>query len=136
MTSDVGVECEEPPSVDWDLVLQAWEPLAQDAGVGEWIVSPGVMPAFVFSEEMEAFYRALSEAGVMVPFDWGAWMDAVGRSVEETPGALDGADAETLRRLLVAHVRTDRFSEGHLAAVIGNGLIGRILDRARELASR
>ena len=119
--------------MDWQLVVDAWEPFERGAGTGEWIIEPGVFPAFVFSDELMRFRSALSEAGVMVPFDWTGWLDEEGRAIHETPGGVESADLETLRKLLVAHVRNDRFTEGHLAGAVQDGHIGRIVSRVREL---
>jgi Family of unknown function (DUF6508) len=51
----------------------------------------------------------------------------------QDPALLAQADLLTLRKLLTAHVRQDRFIEGHLAQMLENGHISAILRRLREL---
>jgi O-acetyl-ADP-ribose deacetylase len=51
----------------------------------------------------------------------------------DDPKAIAGADLLTLRKLLTAHVRGDRFTEGHLAAVLEKGHILAILKRLEQI---
>ena len=46
---------------------------------------------------------------------------------------LSKANLQTLRKLLTAHVRADRFTEGHLAAMFESGHMTMILKRIAEI---
>jgi hypothetical protein len=52
------------------------------------------------------------------------------------PVLVSKASLQTLRKLLIAHVRTDRFSEGHLSAMFESGHIAMILKRMAEIHLR
>ena len=47
---------------------------------------------------------------------------------------LDGADMETLRKLVTAMARADRFNDGTMSRLCADGTIERILNRLDELA--
>ena len=99
---------------------------------GTWQSPPGQIPCFDFSESVSEFHQALYDNGWIVPFDWGAWHESAQEYVEN-PGKIESADAETIQKLFMTHVRMDRFCEGHLAAMFENGHIVHLLRRLREL---
>jgi hypothetical protein len=63
---------------------------------------------------------------------WAGWRDEAMRFVEDAR-ALKDADELTLRRLLTAHARAERFSEGHFIEMFRSGHITAILRRLKEL---
>ncbi|MBI2373932.1 MAG: ADP-ribosylglycohydrolase family protein [Deltaproteobacteria bacterium] len=85
--------------------------------------------------ELEELTDALRDANLIQPFDWPSWQDEAIRYFER-PEILDGADLRTVTRLLTLHVRKDRFSEGHFAAMLDNGHVQAILRRLRVLLGR
>lgn len=105
---------------------------SQDFIPGEWIEKQGFFPHFSYSPEVLAFIRALYEQNFVLTFDWFNWSETATK-YQENPQALNSADLLTLRKLLTAHVRADRFTEGHLAAVLQSGHIVAILKRVRQL---
>ena len=131
-----------PPASDlnWGAVL-AWLPrltaASFQAGVwtGDEEDAPSVrtLPFVQFSDETEAFVSCLYEEQVVAGFDWGAWVARRGRALSEDPEQLSGATLEECRMLLAAHVRADRFVEGHLLEVLENGQIVAVLTRVAEL---
>jgi hypothetical protein len=80
------------------------------------------------------FIKALSTNGFIQPFDWMNWWE--GEQLVNNPALLKKASQQTLRKLLTAHVRADRFSEGHLAAMFEAGHIVMILKRLAEIHLR
>jgi hypothetical protein len=97
--------------------------------VGAW----GDMPSVVSTETARSFMKCVYDSGLMLDgFDWQAWQ-------EEAIGYLDyrirleTADLDTVRRLLTAHLRADRFAEGHYDALLENGFFRDLLERAAIL---
>jgi hypothetical protein len=90
------------------------------------------MPYFAYSPAVEQFVAALYAQGLIVKFDWGAWCDS-GNVYMEDPEHLAQADLLTLRKLLTAHVRQDRFIEGHLAQMFESGHTAAILPRLQAI---
>lgn len=99
---------------------------------GEWHQSEGQFPFFSHSREVVSFVQTPYDQNVLIRFDWMSWGEEAERYQEE-PGALETADLLTLRKLLTAHVRADRLSEGHLANVLESGHITDILRRMKQM---
>lgn len=74
----------------------------------------------------------LYEQKIIIVFDWTSWGDEVKRYQAE-PEALARANLLTLRKLLTAHIRADRFVEGRLASVLESGHIAAILRRLKQI---
>jgi hypothetical protein len=77
--------------------------------------------------------REAHRGGLVSSFDWPSWMISRGRRLTGDHDAIAQATLEECRRLLVVHIRRDRFVEGHLEASIQNGEVPAILRRAGEL---
>lgn len=91
------------------------------------------LPRFRFDETARGFIQALYDHGwIATDFDWRDWMDTA-QEITETPGAIEAADAETIRKLLTTHVRYDRFCYDHLAAIFAEGQVVRLLQRLRAI---
>ena len=104
----------------------------QDYQFGRWVEQEGQFPYFSFSPEVEEFIDTLHKQGIIIPFDWRSW-SAEAERYQRDPAALEAADLMTLRKLLTAHVRADRFMEGHLANVLESGHIIAILRRFKQI---
>lgn len=98
-----------------------------DFSPGEWITHEGSLPYFDYTIKVIDFIETLSGNGFIQPFDWMIWRE--GERLVDHPELLRRANLQTLRKLLTAHVRVDRFSEGHLAAMFESGPIAMILKR-------
>ena len=111
-------------------------PLFEQPGVvfGEWQTPQGQMPYYAPSRQVLDFVQALYDEHLIVVFDWGAWQEEVER-YRSDPQALAEADLLTVRKLLTAHVRKDRFVEGHLGSVFESGHMTAILRRMREIVA-
>jgi len=105
-----------------------------DYSYGEWFKpkNPHEWPHYTQSAEVREFVRILSQEGIVSPFNWVNWQDEAVRLYED-PHTLETADLDTLRRLLTLHIRKDRYSEGHLAAMLKEGHIIAILRRMAAL---
>jgi len=88
---------------------------------------PGLTPAEQFAARAVAL--GLEEEG----FEWRAW-EPVETGTFENPDFAAEADAETLKRLMTAHVRVNRFAGGHLDRMQEEGVLGRMVERLDRLA--
>ena len=104
----------------------------EDFQPGQWVERQGQFPYFAFSPEVDEFIHALYQQNVITPFDWRSWSDEAKR-YRSDPDALEASDLLTLRKLLTAHVRADRFVEGHLAGLFKSGHIAAILRRLKDI---
>jgi hypothetical protein len=90
------------------------------------------LPYFVYNKVVDEFVQALYANGFVFPFNWQDW-----RTRHHVDRRLvRHARFQTVRKLLCAHVRADRFCEGHLAAVIEDGFIPAVLRRLEELDAK
>ena len=104
----------------------------QDYQCGQWVEQEGQFPYFSFSPEVDEFIDTLYKQDMIIPFDWRSWSEEAER-YQTDPKALEAADLLTLRKLLTAHIRGDRFVEGHLASVFESGHITAILRRLKQI---
>jgi len=104
----------------------------EDFQPGQWVESEGQFPHFAFSPEVEGFIQALYQQNIIIPFDWRSWSEKAKR-YQSDPDALEASDLLTLRKLLTAHVRADRFVEGHLAGLFQSGHVTKILRRLKHI---
>jgi hypothetical protein len=86
----------------------------------------------VLRAPLEAFYTALYDTGIIFPFDWSAWARGTGEALVNGRG-IATADVDAVRRTITAHVRADRFNEGHLLSVIESGQMAALIRRLGEL---
>jgi ADP-ribosyl-[dinitrogen reductase] hydrolase len=103
-----------------------------DFSPGEWVTQEGSLPYFNYTSEVLGFLGALSGNGFIQPFDWKKWWE--GEQLVDYPALLSKANLQTLRKLLTAHVRADRFTEGHLAGTFESGHMTLILKRMAEIS--
>jgi len=81
--------------------------------------------------EVLNFIKVLSGNGFIQPFDWMKWQE--GEKLVDNPALLSKANLQPLRKPLTAHVRADRFTKGHLAAMFESGHRTMILKRMAEI---
>ncbi len=113
----------------------------QGSGLGSGPVArntPGActMPWVDYTDDVREFIRQLYDLQVVAPFDWGTWTQERGNELWEDPQRLAEASLEECRMLLAAHLRADRFTEGHLLHAFESGHIVRILRRVEWLIDR
>jgi hypothetical protein len=106
---------------------------AKGFSAGTWNSPEGQFPWFDFSESVLQFQQSLYDNDWITPsFNWGEWQETAQKYVD-SPATIESTDVETIQKLLMTHVRADRFCEGHLAAMFENGHIVALLRRLREL---
>jgi len=89
-------------------------------------------PEESFLKEVSRFMDACYKNGMVVRFDWENW-ETEARSYVGKAGRIQEADLAPLRRLLTWHIRQNRFSKHHLAAMIAQGHVLTLLKRMKEL---
>lgn len=62
-------------------------------------------------------------------FDWPSWQP---RLTLSTPAAVGKASAEDCYKLLLATIRSERFSEGTIESAFDRGIIAAIADRLKQ----
>ena len=125
-------------AVDWGMLLR-FLPVFERPGFtpGHWEVPPGSdLGFFSYSDEVQAFERAAYDARVVYEFDWPRWNLRRGTRLVRDRDALARARLPTLRKLLMTHLRAERFCEGHLADVLASGHLVALLRRVEHLTSR
>lgn len=122
-------EADPPVTAENIEVVLRFLPIFERPGFspGEWVVQEGHLPYFDYNAETLDFHKALGQNGFLQPFDWMNWVE--GRRLTEIPSLLEKASIQTLRKLWTAHIRTDRFVEGHLAEIVRSGHAAMILRR-------
>jgi hypothetical protein len=105
---------------------------APDFSPGTWRLPSGQCEWFDYHETVKEFERALYDYGWIISFDWVPWMTTAVKYII-SPGKVGQADVVTIQKLFTAHVRGNRFTDGHLAAMFENGHIVALLRRLREL---
>lgn len=66
------------------------------------------------------------------PFDWQAEFEKNPETLEDVE-LIKSADLETLRKIMTAHIRIDRMSDGHLESLIDSGYWNECLTRLAEI---
>lgn len=138
----MSVEPPQPPAeeLDWDAVL-AWLPVLRTDGFVAGEIVGGerradgsfTMPASALSDDARGLVQCLYATGVVSGMDWTTWMQEEGQALDDDRDRLAEATLEQCRMLLTAHVRADRFIEGHLLGALAAGDITAILTRVHEL---
>ncbi len=91
-------------------------------------------PSCEYSREVNDFIKTLYKERFIVFFNWSSWR--YGKKLYKKPELLKKAEIETLQKLLTAHIRQERFCEGHLACVLKEGHITTILQRLKEIREK
>jgi O-acetyl-ADP-ribose deacetylase (regulator of RNase III) len=126
-------------AADMDAVLAFLSVLERpDLEIGKWAGGETLpdgsrqMPWFQYSPEVEALQSALYAHGVVVPFDWPAWVGEAERYADR-PEALAQAPLADIRKILTTHIREDRFTEGHFRHMVASGHVAAVLRRLRAI---
>jgi Family of unknown function (DUF6508) len=82
--------------------------------------------------QVERLCSEVYRSGFVFPFDWLAWKKQEASSALTTE-SVARADMLSLRKIMTACVRQDRFCGGFLSSVCSSGLVKRVLERLRDL---
>lgn len=112
-------------------------------GAGYLGYTGGWGPVVALADELEAgrpgavreLQREAHRAGLVTSFDWPTWMTGRGRELAGDLDEIGRASLEECRRLLVAHLRRDRFVHGHLQTAIERGDVPALLRRAGAITA-
>ena len=83
------------------------------------------------SDRTYAFFRDLYDLGIIQPFAWMNWEPA--KDLAEFEDRLEVASQDYVHRLIITHVRLDRFAEGHFDEMVESGLFARVLQRLAKI---
>jgi len=78
------------------------------------------------------FITVICATDFVAPFDWMTEFPKDDPRWDDVH-LLKEADAATVRKLLIAHLRLDRFSDGHLQRIMTSGYLEAALSRLRTL---
>lgn len=101
---------------------------------GTILESREILPASLSDTAIE-FVHACYEEGFVQGFDWMSWSNTK-PEVLEPDASFDDIDLSTVIRLLTLHLRADRFNDGHLMAVLQQGIIAGILRQLARLGEQ
>lgn len=88
-------------------------------------------PVLVEDEKLKEFRQIIIDTKFCVAFDWMHW--EAGKEILMKPERIDNLDFLTLRMLLTAILRYDRFFEGAFAIAAQNRSIFNILSKLKSL---
>ena len=109
-----------------------------DYGVGPKVAAvekgvASIRPA-ALSPKASDFVTACYEEHFVQPFDWGDWNRRHGGDLT-SDAFIAEADLSAIIKMLTAHIRADRFCDGHLLSVMKDGTALKILKRLRDIHS-
>jgi O-acetyl-ADP-ribose deacetylase len=96
------------------------------------IESENYFDPYSYSGRVNQFIDTLYKHNFIISYDYPSWQPEAIKYVED-PKLLESADLLTLQKLLTLHVRKERFCSGHLASVIDEGHLLKILERLKKL---
>lgn len=84
--------------------------------------------------QLENQLAAMEFTGFAAPFDWQSEFSDRREDLESRE-AVASANLELLRKIMTAHMRIDRFDDGHLERLVASGYWTNCLERLRDLRS-
>lgn len=114
--------------------IVAYQSYFSDSNNKFYRISSNDLLPFEYTEEIQDFIRKLYQANIIQPFNWIAWRESEeGQHLMANPGRIKDASLTDVVKLLITHLRSDRFISGHLTTVIEEGQISKILERFEDL---
>ncbi len=92
------------------------------------------MPYVSYSSQTKTFMHLLYEVKFLVVFDWAKWEE--GKEILSDFTKIATVDLLTLRMLMTALLRNDRFCEGSFLSAIENGRIAAVLQQLKILNNK
>jgi hypothetical protein len=86
-----------------------------------------------FHPAVREFRQACYDNGFVQSFDWTVWQTEARRYMNN-PALVESAKLATCVKLITAHIRFERFCDGHLHSVFESGHLTAILRRLEHLA--
>lgn len=82
-------------------------------------------------DRMLKFIGALNRTNFIYSFDYITWMKESGVDLNDS-NALDGYDLETLRKIMTAHIRLGRFTDGYIQDLLDHGYFAKFLKALKK----
>ncbi|HEY8543971.1 MAG TPA: DUF6508 domain-containing protein [Acidimicrobiales bacterium] len=120
-------------AVDDEGWARLWSAVEDAAALDEyatWETPDGQMPYPVYAEPVDRVRQELGALGLVVPFAWPDW-DGTARYTAD-PAALEQAPVTDAVRLLVAILRSERFTDGSIEGALQSGVMQAALARLRR----
>lgn len=108
-------------------VIEASHPVAN-------LVTLGISSSDAVVPPLANLLKTMQSTEFTSPFDWQAEFGENQESLQD-PEVVKSADLENLRKIMTAHIRIDRMSNGHLDALIQSGYWNQCLARMAEIYS-
>ena len=105
-----------------------------DFWFARWERHNGQFESCVLHPVAEKFLEELYRSEWVIPRRWPEWRDEA-RMIHEDPDLLQTASIDTIKRILSAHILTDRIKEGHLLKLFEEGHLQAILKRLERIGS-
>jgi hypothetical protein len=125
---------------EWTALWQALDAVAAVSDYATWAAGDSrtdadgrtvtTWPYPVYHPTVEALRSAIGGARLMVPFAWPDWVDLP--RYRDDPAALRKAPVADAVRMVVAVVRSERFTDGSLEGALTSGLLQAALGRIRR----
>ena len=106
---------------------------------GEWKGSENkdrinTIPHLIYADKVSEFIEVLHSTNFIISFNWSKWDE--GKKIISDVKLIKVVDLLTLRKLITAIVRNDRFCEGTLLNAIEDGIIQIVLKRLQQLLNK
>jgi hypothetical protein len=122
---------------EWQAIFELIPTIEQTENFGEFIPPErisdnfSIYKGFESSRVVDEFVKRAYDNNIVVSFDWMQWEE--GRKIIESETKdFSGLDKYTLCKLLIAHIRNDRFCDGWLISRFTDSTILNILKELRE----
>ena len=116
---------------DWQALWDAVDALTPETSFATWSGgSDGQLPYPMYTQPVEELRERIGRLGIVVPFDWMKW-DGV-RRYKDDPAALQSAPVADAVRLVIAILRSERFTDGSIEGALQSGLMQTALARLRR----
>ena len=108
--------------MDWRALWEAVDSLPVEGPFATWSGgSDGQLPYPVYPRPVEELRERIGELGIVVAFDWMDW-DGV-RRYKDDPASLQAAPVTDAVRLLIAILRSERFTDGSIEGALHSAVI-------------
>ncbi|WP_340200807.1 DUF6508 domain-containing protein [Ascidiimonas sp. W6] len=105
-------------------VINSYNELSEEAKAGR---EPEEYPSP--HPDLHPFLGMLEHSGFTEVFDWGTWIESIGVDNLNSTDYLEKANLETLRKLMSAHLRMERFYAGHIQKLFTSNYMNKFFQR-------
>lgn len=137
MDNDTNKLIEQITIEKWQAIFELIPTIEQTENFGEFIPNErisdnfSIYKGFESSRVVDEFVKRAYDNNLIVSFDWMQW-DEGRKIIESETKDFSGFDKNTLCKLLIAHIRNDRFCDGWLISRFSDGTILNILKTLKK----